>query len=143
MKALSMKQPWAWLVCAGIKDTENRYWRLVSGLPRHIYVHASKTMDKLAFEWLARNIPKDVLARAMVAGVPNPGMFITGAIIGEVDLVSCKFREGDTNANLFSMWHMIGQWGFELANPVLYDKPIPCPGMLGLFEPKLPEVMKP
>lgn len=26
MKALSFKQPWAWLICAGYKDVENRDW---------------------------------------------------------------------------------------------------------------------
>ncbi|TET43711.1 MAG: hypothetical protein E3J66_01555 [Dehalococcoidia bacterium] len=137
MKALSMKQPWAWLVCVGIKDTENRYWHLRAGLPRRIYVHTSKTIDREAFAWLVGHIPKDILAKAMVNGVPNAGMFITGAIIGEVDLVSCKFRGEGLNANLFSIWHMLGQWGFKLANPVLYDKPIPCKGKLSFFEPDI------
>jgi hypothetical protein len=141
MKALSMKQPWAWLVCAGIKDTENRYWH-VRDYPRRIYVHASKTLDKAAFDWLAVNIPKDTLKKAMVDGVPNRGMFVTGAIIGEVDIVGCKFRSADFNANLFSIWHMLGQWGFDLSNAVLYDKPIPCKGKLGFFEPDITEVQQ-
>lgn len=138
MKALSIKQPWAWLVCAGIKDTENRYWHLTADLPRRIYVHASKTVDKKAFSWLAENIPRDILAKAMVHGLPDPDMYvITGAIIGEVDLVSCSFRGEGLNDNLFSIWHMLGQWGFKLANPVLYDKPILCKGQLSFFDPKL------
>ncbi len=29
MKALSIKQPWAWLICAGYKDIENRSWRII------------------------------------------------------------------------------------------------------------------
>ena len=137
VKALSLKQPWAWLVCAGIKDTENRYWR-IRDFPRRIYVHASKTVDKEAFKWLAAHIPKEILEKTMVDGLPNRGMFITGAIIGEVDIVGCKFRSADFNDNLFSIWHMLGQWGFQLANPVLYEKPTPCKGKLSFFEPDIP-----
>ena len=50
MLALSFKQPWAWLVAAGIKDVDNRTWWLhmppflnYPADPRRIYVHASKT----------------------------------------------------------------------------------------------------
>jgi len=28
MKVLTVKQPWAYLLCAGIKDIENRTWKL-------------------------------------------------------------------------------------------------------------------
>lgn len=28
MKVLSVKQPWAYLLCSGIKDIENRTWKL-------------------------------------------------------------------------------------------------------------------
>jgi hypothetical protein len=50
-----------------------------------------------------------------------------GAIIGEVDIIDCV-----TESN--SLWFE-GKYGFVLANPVLYDKPIPCRGQLGFFEP--------
>lgn len=136
-KALSIKQPWAWLICAGIKDTENRYWHLRASLPMRIYVHASKTQDHEAFKWLAANIPRETLSMAMVNGVPSAGMFVTGAIIGEVDIIGCTFRGEGLNANLFSIWHILGQWGFKLANPTLYEQHIPCSGKLGLFIPAI------
>jgi hypothetical protein len=142
MKALSIKQPWAWLICAGYKDVENRNWWIhmppllnYPATPRRIYVHTGKTIDKKAFEWIANRIPKSIVEKFMVDGVPNPGMFITGAIIGEVDIVGCKFRHGDMNANLFSPWHEFGMYGLLLANPVLYHNPFPCKGRLKFFEP--------
>jgi hypothetical protein len=55
----------------------------------------------------------------------------TGAIIGEVDIIDCVTESK-------SPW-FVGPYGFTLANPVLYDKPIPCRGMLGFFEPDLKE----
>jgi hypothetical protein len=39
MKALSIRQPWAWLIIAGIKDIENRRWATNHRGP--ILVHAA------------------------------------------------------------------------------------------------------
>jgi hypothetical protein len=64
-----------------------------------------------------------------------------GHIIGEVDITGCQFRFGEENDNLYSRWAIPGQYGFALANPVLYDKPIPMRGQLGFFEVNLPEVI--
>jgi len=57
-----------------------------------------------------------------------------GAIIGEVDIVDCQFRFPDELDRLYSKWAAAVQYGFTLANPVLYEKPIPCRGHLGFFE---------
>lgn len=47
MKCLSVKQPWASLICGGIKDVENRSWR-VNDEPGRILIHAGKTMGAVA-----------------------------------------------------------------------------------------------
>jgi len=144
MKALSIKQPWAWLICAGYKDVENRNWWIhmpplmnYPATPRRIYVHTGKTIDKKALEWIANRIPKSLTEEFMLNGAPVPGMLTTGAIIGEVDIVGCLYRHGEENPN-YSPWHEIGMYGLLLANPALYDKPIPCKGKLGFFEPDIP-----
>ena len=49
-----------------------------------------------------------------------------GAIIGEVDIVDCVTQSD-------SPWFE-GPYGLVLANPTLYDQPIPYKGRLGLFE---------
>jgi len=147
MKALSIKQPWAWLICAGmpltekvdlgkgmftvklsgkvvIKDVENRDWAipLWFELPQRIYVYAPKKRDEEAMKWLFDKgfAPMMVLA-LYTDGVP------TGAIIGEVDVV----KDVTTSD---SPW-FVGPHGFVLANSELYEKPIPCKGKLGFFEP--------
>ena len=49
MKALSVKQPWASVLCAGIKDVENRTWQ-TKGAPGRILIHATKTKVESNYE---------------------------------------------------------------------------------------------
>lgn len=44
MKALSVRQPYAWLIVNGIKDIENRTWR--TGYRGPVLIHASKNYPK-------------------------------------------------------------------------------------------------
>ena len=115
-KALSIMQPWAWLVCMGYKDIENRNY---PATPRRIYVHTSKTIDKVAY----CRVPYTLLP------IPEIAYSNLGAIIGEVDITGCVDKSD-------SPW-FVGPYGFTLANPVLYDKPIPCKGRLGFFTPEI------
>lgn len=125
-----MKQPWAWLICAGLKDVENRNWR--TKFRGRIYVHASKATDEfLSGNLIIERLDEEQLQRYRAARMDR------GAIIGEVTITDCKFRHGDMNENLFSKWHFVGNYGYYLKDPVLYDDPIPCRGMLGLFEPDI------
>jgi hypothetical protein len=48
MKALSIRQPWAWLIVNGHKDIENRTWPSYRRGP--ILIHASKGMTKAEYE---------------------------------------------------------------------------------------------
>ena len=42
LKALSIRQPWAWLIVNGFKDVENRNWR--THWRGRLLIHASKGM---------------------------------------------------------------------------------------------------
>ena len=44
MKALSIKQPWAWLIVNGFKDIENRTWR--TKIRGEFLIHAGIEADK-------------------------------------------------------------------------------------------------
>jgi len=142
MKALSIRQPWAWLICAGYKDVENRTWRIrlnmVGGIPsvrKRIYVHAGKVIDDRAWNFIEHRITKEVWDTIRTDNFYHS--LARGAIIGEVDIIGCKYHFGDENNDLYSPWHESGMYGFLLANPTLYDKPILCKGKLGFFEPDL------
>jgi len=156
MKALSIKQPWAWLICAGYKDIENRGWfigrKVASGavnftipLPMRIYVHAGKTPDDI---WPAMAILRkththfevdEIMETLIKWEYDNAQSFLfpqnnQSLIIGEVDILDCV-TESD------SPW-FVGEYGFVLANPKLYDKPIPYRGQLGFFEVTLPNTQE-
>lgn len=121
MKALSLTEPMAWAIFHG-KDIENRPWS--TKVRGRVYIHASKGFDWEHYRWMAKN------ENRLELQLPQPEDFVHGAIIGEVDIVGCVQHHG-------SRWAMEGYWHFVLSNPVLYDKPIPCRGMLGFFEPKI------
>lgn len=138
MKALSIRQPWAWLIVKGLKDVDNR--RRKTNFRGRVYVHAGNHFDVEALidsrlcPWLTNALINEE-AGEMIDQLHKE--WKDGAIIGEVDIVDCKYRFGSENDSLYSPWHDRGWYGFILANPVLYDKPIPCKGKLGFFEPNI------
>lgn len=103
MRCLSIRQPWAYKIIFGGKDIENRSWKTPYRGP--ILIHASKTPDK-NFGW-------------------NPGLMPTSCIIGIIDLVDCVEYSK-------SRWFQ-GPYGFVLANPRPFSKPIPAKGKLKLY----------
>jgi hypothetical protein len=122
MKALSLLQPMAWAIFNG-KDVENRKWR--TNYRGRFIVHASKGFDISHWNWILENENR--------LGITLPFSrfdFVYGALIGEVDLVDCV--KGHS-----SRWAFPDQYNFVLANPIRYDKPIPCKGKLNFFEPDI------
>ncbi len=137
MKALSLTEPMAWAIFHG-KDVENRTWK--TSFRGRVYIHASKGFNKEHYNLIALS----GIAVLLDEPLPEPGDFVHGAIIGEVDIVDCRFRtkqdENHGTVILYSIWHMLGKYGFYLANAVEYEKPIPCKGMLGFFDPRLERI---
>jgi hypothetical protein len=84
MKALSIRQPWAWEIVQGIKVVEFRSWPINVSEPFSFYVHAPQTVEeeRLAEErsWLAQH------------GVVLPDDLPTGGIVGMATLVECVQR---------------------------------------------------
>ena len=115
MKALSIRNPWAWLVKHGHKDIENRTWRTAYRGP--LLIHASLKPAQAAQEireW----------ARSEM-GILIPKQLEAGGIVGVVDVV-------DVVEQSTSPWFE-GPFGFVLMNA----KPcpfIPLRGRLGLFD---------
>ena len=116
MKALSVKQPWAWLILNAGKSVENRSWK--TNYRGRVYLHVGQQTDKTGFP-LQRQYVKD-------SNIIIPDTLTTGCIVGEVDIVDCV-----TQSN--SPWFE-GAYGFVLANPIMYETPVPCKGKLGFFE---------
>ncbi len=119
MKAISIRQPWAWLIIHGGKDIENRDWSTAVRGP--VLVHASKGMTRSEYQEAADNYdPGDI-----GPDLPPFEALERGGIVGQVEIVGCANKST-------SPWFS-GKFGFVLANP----KPLPFRpyrGMLGFFE---------
>lgn len=129
MRALSIRQPWAWLIASGYKDVENRRWK--TDFRGRIYIHAGKVFDRVGLNVLGRlrSVRKEA-----VDAVSGKTSWEFGAIIGEVDVVDCVTRS-------HSPWFS-GPYGLVMRNPRLYSKSIPCRGKLGFFEPDIAETRR-
>lgn len=108
MKALSIRQPWASLIMAGIKPVENRDWS--TEFRGQLIIHAGKQVDSLAQQQHGHMLNFDP---------PR------GVLLGVVSMVDCV-EEHD------SEWFM-GRYGFVMRHPMLYPAPVPWIGALGLF----------
>lgn len=98
MKALSVQQPWAWLIVNGYKDIENRGWHTpVRGT---VYIHTGLKFDQEGYEWVRRNFPG--------IRMPFPAEFPRGGIVGKVRIVDCVTRSE-------SRW-FFGRYGFVLTD---------------------------
>jgi hypothetical protein len=123
MRALSIRQPWAWLILHAGKDIENRDWP--TKFRGRVLVHASKgmTQDEWsgAWEFAAGSgaSPKAMDANLTIHTVER------GGIVGSVEIVDCVTASK-------SRW-FVGRYGFVLRDP----QPLPfwpCKGALGFFE---------
>lgn len=115
MKCLSIQQPWAWAVCAGLKTIENRSWS--TSHRGAIAIHAGSKCQQV--DWFIRNTDMS-LPR-------TPFQF--SAIIGVVDLVDVVEMQADLESNPFA----IGEYCWKFENARLFVDPIPCVGKLRLF----------
>lgn len=138
MKALSLRQPWAWLMIRPditdpaeraaalarhhIKPIENRDWH--TKVRGRVLVHASKNMT--------RDDYATAHAHASGLGIELPPAkdLERGGIVGEFFITDCVLNDP-------SPW-FFGEYGFKVENA----KPLPftpCKGMLGFFEPGISE----
>lgn len=121
MKALSIRQPWAWAIFHAGKDVENRDWS--TRLRGRIAIHAAKGMTDDEY-WNARLIIGSCTDLQIYP--PKKSELARGAIIGTVEIVDCVSRSG-------SPW-FFGEYGFVLRNPIALPEPIECKGALGFWD---------
>lgn len=133
MKTISVQQPWASLICAGIKDVENRTWKPKDN-PGRILIHASKKASKSIFNKIPIEWASSILNNQAFGNLPYFEDMPSNAIIGYVDLVDIK-EETD------SLWDAgESQLKWVLENAYLFDEPISdVKGKLHLFDFDLDE----
>lgn len=141
---LSVRQPWAWLLCEGLKDVENRSWK--TNYRGTLYIHAGKSFDLDALNWMfdrslvthaaALEVSKHFCIIPSVKGgikiMKNKDEF--GAIVGRVDLIDCG-RSQSVWAQPEVKYHWTVRHGQHIV-------PIPMRGQLGLFQSPMPPMIE-
>ncbi len=131
VRALTIRQPWAWLILHGTKRVENRSWHLPpSMVGEAVYIHAGAGMTY--DEWRGA---RDFVARAGLGGLasrmPPPGLqLVRGAIVGAMTLDGCRCDRPSDDP-----WHVPGLHGWMLRDVRLLKQPVPCKGALGFWKP--------
>lgn len=108
MKAISIRQPWAWHIIHDGKDVENRTWP--TRFRGRVLIHSSKGVDAA---------DRDAVR---AKGMP------LGGIVGHAEIIDCV-------TSMDSTW-FFGPYGFVLRDvrPLPF---IPCRGALGFFTPDI------
>jgi hypothetical protein len=114
VKALSIRQPWAWLIVTGHKDIENRSWRTNYRGP--LLIHAGRAIDPSSLGHIERRYGLRIPAKKL----------LRGGIIGVVELV-------DVVREYRGPWFDREGFGWVLTNPHPLDF-IEMAGRLGLFD---------
>lgn len=73
--AISIRQPWAWLIVAGWKTIENRTWRTIHRGP--VLIHAPRRIEtEILAAWPWPDIER-----------PERDDLITGGIVGQAEII--------------------------------------------------------
>lgn len=139
MRAITVRQPWAWQIVNQRKDVENRTRNIAGKYRGPVAIHAALKPDEEALRRLPVRAPEWVTA---------PRIFDYGVFLGVVDLVDVHMLTmqhgrwtcpGITDAPwMCSPWAEEGSVHLVLANP----RPIPLQrqlrarGALGLWTPE-------
>lgn len=140
-ECISLRQPWASLLVAGVKTVEWRGWSTAHRGP--IWVHAAAATDA-PLEHLVPAVTGEFARLAAAAGRPAPALptaYPLGAVVGCVTIVDCADR-----ATLVAQQPavLVGQpvpaprdsgasFGFVCTSPVALARPIKCRGGKDVF----------
>ncbi len=93
-RALSIRQPWAWLTAWGYKDIENRTWR--TNFRGDFLIHAGLKTDQDGFDF------------ATEMGIILPPDLPHGGIVGRAEITDCVSSHDSPC--------FFGPWGFVVRN---------------------------
>lgn len=118
--ALSVWQPWAWLLLHG-KDIENRNWPLPWFMHgRRVVIHACRRRDFREWE-----LAKRIASKCGIA-LPAPGDLVYGAGIGTVVLQGNLYQSE-------SIWFR-GPYGWMVTDPEEWAQSVLADGHLGFWK---------
>lgn len=121
MRALSIRQPWAWLIVNGHKDIENRVWSTRYTGP--LVIHASKGMTNDEYDDVVEFLDCDFRLRNIQ--LPDRKLIERGGIVG---VAHCKGSVDQCDSPWF-----FGPYGFVLSEQRAVPF-VPFKGQLGFFD---------
>jgi activating signal cointegrator 1 len=129
IKALTLHQPWASLIAAGIKQYETRHWSTDHrGL---LAIHAGKKEPDMSYSDLG-------LIRTKNDGLPEPPpLGCVVAIARLVAVIPSRELVDEEGINALEMRlgnFKPGRYGWKLEVVKVFDKPIPARGQQGLWD---------
>ena len=118
--ALSIRQPWAWLIVNGHKDIENRDWH--TQFRGRMLVHAGQTMARSYYDTVVADL---TAAGLCPANMPAYEDLPRGGFVGWTHVIDCRQQHP-------SPWKQDGSHGFVLrdSSPIPF---VPFKGRLGFF----------
>jgi hypothetical protein len=124
MKTITIKQPFAYLICSGIKDVENRTWK--TNFRGRVLIHATAKFDKnfakceaLDMFFTEEQIKQidNYSSNVLCGSKYTDDSLHTSAIIGSVEIVDCV-------KNHPSIWAIQDMYHWILSNPILFVNPV-------------------
>jgi len=130
VKALSVRQPWAWAILNG-KPIENRDWRYLPSYRGPLLLHAAKGMTAMEYGDAATWI-----GRVFGLKVPKPAQLDRGGLVGACNLVAVIDQKEIMHPPISPAPDV--RWFFGPIGLVLADvRPLPFmpyKGALGFFD---------
>ncbi len=122
MRAISIKQPWAWAIVNGYKPVENRERNFVGAWRGPLLIHTGREADADSWHVVRRLLAED---GRDPDELPDLEDLAVGGVVGSAELV-------DVVRHHTSPW-FFGPFGLVLRNARPLNL-IKCRGQLGLFE---------
>lgn len=119
MRAITVKQPWAYAIFRGGKDVENRTQNLRASLPIELAIHVSRAPE------LDARFPRKFTHLRNLPEASDP--WVRGKIIGVVTLVAIADSHD-------SVWYQGGRYAYVFENPRLLKTPLEARGFQSHWE---------
>ncbi len=139
--ALSINQPWAWLIAAGLKPIENRNWNTT--FRGEFLIHAGQKVDRDALLDVLDDKHPVTGEERMFSRTMATEKAPTGGMVGIAEVYDVIRGRGDLKhrKDVDDSW-FVGRYGLLIRNarPIEF---IPCVGALGFFTPNYDLQYKP
>jgi hypothetical protein len=149
MKAISLWQPWASAIAAGVKTIETRSWSTPYRGP--LAIHAAKRWTRYEQEFWYTNVPilSETASQFATLGIRTASMLPLGCVVATCEIYDCLSTSSDTDAAKLAAhsgsedeesWGNYSENRFAwLLRNIKAIKPVPCVGRQGFFDWPAPQ----